>query len=300
MKKKFKEDVPNTLVLDMEKNASTLFQSIRLGKFKEVWEKLEAAGLNVIENVSQFFLSIAKAIKEFLIGGEPQQQMGTAGKPMIKKSGIIPQSIQNVLKDLYNFIIRAVHSALSFIQGIYQKVTSGLTKQVILPGGQQVKVYTIMALAVIGALITIGVYKLVQVVQEKKAEENPAAMEETVIAAREAFTKSSYLFDGILKLNEDDGFAEDKVAALVEKASYVSNDVINFADPDVAAEEDESKLVAFFKKFGPFVALVAVATALVLVGKKVFPKVFPVKFAGAPAPDPSSFGVLPDAGTGAL
>lgn len=259
MKKKFNEvdrDFGITMP-DVPVDAEKMLNDVRFGKVKNLWESLKNAGLVTIEKVSNFFLSMGNAIKEFLVGGE-------------EKSGIIPEPIKKVLSSMYEFVINAVKTALSFISRIFKSGKAALTTTITLPGGNEVKAYTLIALAAIGSIITLGVYKVVQTVRRQDVETEPKEMEESIKSTCEAFEKSKYLFDGLENLKEEDGFAHDQVQTLVEKASYVANDVVNFADPDVEPEEEESKLAAFFKKFRPFVLIVAVATAFVVIGKKIF------------------------------
>lgn len=277
MEKKFKEEIPtgrgmtepgaggeaSIVAAAGNLDPKSLFENIRTGKIKDLWESLKNAGLTTIESISNFFLTMGNTIKEFLFG-----EKGTQGK-----TGVIPEPIQKVLTSMYEFIINAVKTALGFVSNLYKKGKDTLAKTITLPGGNEVKLHTIVALAAVGSIITLGIYKVVQAVRNSKAEEKPAEMEESIKATCEAFEKSHYLFKGLqnIKEEDDEGFAQDKISTLVEKASYVSNDVVNFADPNVEAEEGEdSKLVQFFKKFTPFVIIAAVAVALVVVGKRVF------------------------------
>lgn len=237
----------------------SLLENTRKGKTKDIWEELKKAGLTTVESVSNFFLSVSQEIKTFLVGEKG-------------KSGIIPEPIKKILTTLYEFVIRAIRTSLNFISKIFKGGKETLSKTITIPGGYEVKLYTIVALGAIGSVVVLGLYKLVQAVERKEVEETPAEMEKSIQVAAEAFEKTQYLFDGITNLKEDeeddDGFIQNQVETLVEKASYVANDVINFADPDIEPEKEDSKLIKFFKEYKVFVILSAVSAALVVIARK--------------------------------
>lgn len=251
-------------VEELKENMVVQFENIRKGKVKEIAEFLKEQGLLAIDGLANFFKSVTAAIKEFgknVVGDEYKSSM---------------KFLKTIKDNIFLYLTNAVKTALGMIKALFKKPLDTLDINVAyLNDGSTIKAHTILGIGLIGALVILGIYKIVEKIKSLSTEKEPAEMEESINATIEAFDKTNMFFDGLQEIALKEDFVDhvsDKIKSIIDKAYFVTNDVVNFVDPNIDVVEGESKLVKLFKSILPISLAVMVAGGVVVVSKKVLSK----------------------------
>lgn len=254
-------------VEELKENMVVQFENIRKGKVKEIAEFLKEQGLLAIDGLANFFKSVTAAIKEFgknVVGDEYKSSM---------------KFLKTIKDNIILYLTNAVKTALGMIKALFKKPLDTLDTLDInvayLNDGSTIKAHTILGIGLIGALVILGIYKIVEKIKSLSTEKEPTEMEESINATIEAFDKTNMFFDGLQEIALKEDFVDhvsDKIKSIIDKAYFVTNDVVNFVDPNIDVVEGESKLVKLFKSMLPISLAVMVAGGVVVVSKKVLSK----------------------------